>query len=160
MNPQEAFVARLRRQRQRSHVSLDAIARDTRIRRELLEAFEDNDLSGWPSGVYARSWIRSYASAVGLDPSPTVDEFCRVFPRADRRRQATIEEIAAAVATASEFHDDFAMFSDRRASAAGLAVPGPTAGNLRPVLRVLRAVAGRVHAAFGGARRRGMGTVR
>jgi hypothetical protein len=161
MNPQEAFVTRLRRQRERNHVSLDAIARDTRIRRELLDAFEENDLSGWPSGVYARSWIRSYAAAVGLDPSQTVDEFCRVFPRADRRGQASVEQIAAAVALASEFHDEFAGFADRRAAAAnGASVQKPEAERPFTLIRALRAVTGRLHAAFGGTRRRGVGAVR
>ena len=65
------------------------IARDTRIKRDLLEAFERNDLSEWPRGLYARAWMRAYATAVGLDAIDTVDEFCRLFPHGDRRMQST-----------------------------------------------------------------------
>ena len=39
MNPQLTFVARLRRERQRRGISLDQIAVQTRVKRELLEAF-------------------------------------------------------------------------------------------------------------------------
>lgn len=114
MTPQEAFVARLRRHRQRNDLSLDEIAADTRVKRELLEALENNDLSKWPRGLYARAWIRAYASAVGLDPIDTVDEFCRLFPHGDRRAQATMQEIAAIVSAPSEYRDEFSHTEDRR----------------------------------------------
>jgi transcriptional regulator with XRE-family HTH domain len=114
MNPQETFVTRLRRHRQRNGISLDDIATDTRVKRELLEALERNDLSEWPKGLYARAWIRAYASAVGLDPIDTVDEFCRLFPQGDRRAQATIQEIASIVAEPSGYRDEFQHPEDRR----------------------------------------------
>ena len=114
MNPQETFVTRLRRHRQRNGISLDDIAVDTRVKRELLEALERNDLSEWPKGLYARAWIRAYASAVGLDPIDTVDEFCRLFPQGDRRAHSTIREIATIVAAPSEYRDEFQHPEDRR----------------------------------------------
>jgi transcriptional regulator with XRE-family HTH domain len=114
MTPQEAFVTRLRRTRQRSGVSLEQIAAELRIKPDLLEALENNDLSGWPRGVYARAWIRAYALMVGLEPVDTVDEFCRLFSHGDRRASATIKEIAAIVATKSEYRDEFAHAEDRR----------------------------------------------
>jgi transcriptional regulator with XRE-family HTH domain len=116
MNPQETFVTRLRRHRQRNGISLDEMAADTRVKRELLEALERNDLSEWPKGLYARAWIRAYASAVGLDPIDTVDEFCRLFPQGDRRAQSTIKEIAAIVAEPSGYRDEFQHPEDRRQS--------------------------------------------
>jgi transcriptional regulator with XRE-family HTH domain len=116
MTPQETFVTRLRRYRQRNRVSLEEIAADTRVKPELLEALERNDLSEWPRGVYARAWIRAYASAVGLDPIDTVDEFCRLFPQGDRRVQPTIEEIAAIVAQPSEYRPEVPPDMDRRRS--------------------------------------------
>jgi hypothetical protein len=114
MTPQETFITRLRRHRQRISISLEDIAADTRVKPELLEAFERNDLSEWPRGVYARAWIRSYASAVGLDPTDTVDEFCRLFPQGDRRVRATIEEIAAIVAHESEYQPEVPGGQERR----------------------------------------------
>jgi cytoskeletal protein RodZ len=116
MTPQETFVIRLRRHRQRNRISLEEIAIETNVKPELLEALEKNDLSGWPRGLYARSWIRAYASAVGLDPMDTVDEFCRLFPQGDRRVQPTIEEIAAIVSHPSEFSQEVTPEQDRRRS--------------------------------------------
>jgi transcriptional regulator with XRE-family HTH domain len=116
MDPQEAFVTRLRRYRERYRISLDEIASEHNIRRDLLEAFENNDLSQWPRGLYARAWIRAYATAVGLDPDSSVDEFCRLFPHGDRRAQGTIREIAAIVASPSEYRDEI-DHEDRRHSA-------------------------------------------
>src|SRR5688572_9163059 len=118
MSPQETFVTRLRRHRQKSRISLDDIAAEMRVKRELLEALENNDLTEWPRGLYARALIRTYASAVGLDPLDTVDEFCRLFPHGDRRASATIQEIAAIVAAPSEYRDEFTHAEDRRRAAA------------------------------------------
>ena len=114
MTPQETFITRLRRQRQRNSISLEEIAAETRVKPELLEAFERNDLSEWPRGVYARAWIRAYADAVGLDPMDTVDEFCRLFAQGDRRARATIEEIAAIVAHESEYQSEVPDGQERR----------------------------------------------
>ncbi|MBI4887042.1 MAG: helix-turn-helix domain-containing protein [Acidobacteria bacterium] len=114
MNPQDAFVARLRRHRERNRISVDDIAAATCIDRELLEAFEATNLSEWPRGIYARAWVRAYASVVGLDPSDTVDEFCRLFPHGDRRAAATLHEMAAIVAHPSEYRDERDRARDRR----------------------------------------------
>ena len=114
MNPQETFITRLRRHRERNRIALAEICAQTRIKREMLEAFERNDLSQWPRGVYARAWIRGYASAVGLDPIDTVDEFCRLFPQGDRRAGATVQEIAVIVSHPSEYRDEFGHETDRR----------------------------------------------
>jgi hypothetical protein len=116
MNPQETFVTRLRRQRLRARVSIEQIADSLRIKPEIIAAFEANDLSEWPKGLYSRAWIRTYALAVDLDPVDTVDEFCRLFPQGDRRTGGTIQEIAAIVASPSEYRDEFGHPEGRRAS--------------------------------------------
>jgi cytoskeletal protein RodZ len=114
MTPQETFVTRLRRQRERHRVALDEIAAEMRVKPELLEAFERNDLSEWPRGVYSRAWVRTYAHAVGIDPVEAVDEFCRLFPHGDRRIRPTLAEIAALVAHPAEFRDEVRPEEDRR----------------------------------------------
>lgn len=126
MNPQDAFVTRLRRYRERSQISLDEIAGLLRVKRDMLEAFERNDLSEWPRGLYARAWVRAYANVVGLDPSDTVDEFCRLFPHGDRRAGGTIQEMAAIVAHASEYRDEFGHPTDRRQGARVETLPEQT----------------------------------
>ena len=116
MNPQETFVTRLRRHRTRNRVSIEEIAANLRIRPELLEGLERNDLRGWPRGLHSRAWIRTYAVSVDLDPNDTVDEFCRLFPEGDRRSGATIQGIAAIVASPSEYHDEFSHLQGRRST--------------------------------------------
>lgn len=118
MTPQHEFVTRLRRHRERARVSIEAIAARSRIKRELIEALERNDLSEWPRGLYARAWVRAYAGAVGLDPADTVEEFCRLFPHGDRRTGGTLQEVAAIVAHPSEYRDEFDHAVDRRRTAA------------------------------------------
>jgi hypothetical protein len=147
MTPQETFVARLRRYRQRNAISLDEISGTTRVKRELLEALESNDLTDWPRGLYARAWIRAYASAVGLDPIDTVDEFCRLFPHGDRRARTTIREIAEIVATPSEYRDEFSHVEERRGTAAEGRLPPTPASWHAPALQALRGVWGRIAAA-------------
>jgi cytoskeletal protein RodZ len=115
MTPQELFVTRLRRHRERNRISLEEIAAETRVKKELFEALEANDLSSWPRGLYARAWVRTYACAVGLDPIDTVDEFCRLFPSGDRRGHATMQDIASIVANVGDFKDEF-PHSERRQS--------------------------------------------
>lgn len=106
MSPQETFVTRLRRHRERNHISLDEIVNQTRIKRDQLEAFERGDLDAWPRGIYARAWIRGYASVIGLDPIDTVDEFCKLFPQGDRRAQGTFREFAEIIAHPSTYQDE------------------------------------------------------
>jgi hypothetical protein len=113
MTPQETFVTRLRRHRQRNQISLEEIAAATRVRLDLLQGLENNDLSDWPQGLYARAWIRGYATVVGLDPNDTVDDFCRLFVNGDRRTHGTIREIATIVAEPSAYKDEY-PHEDRR----------------------------------------------
>jgi hypothetical protein len=116
---QETFIARLRRHRERNQISISQIAIATRVKPDLFEALERNDLSGWPRGLYARAWIRGYATAIGLDAIDTVDEFCRLFPHGDRRAARTVQEVAAIVAHPSEYRDEFSPELDRRQNGAG-----------------------------------------
>jgi len=106
---QASFAARLRRQRERLQLSLDDIARVTRIRRDLLEGLEAGDLSAWPNGLYARAWVRGYAEAVGLDGDEMVDEFCRLFPHGDRRVRETMQNLASILDVPPGFLDDQAV---------------------------------------------------
>ena len=126
MTPQEAFIARLRRHRERNHISLEEIVSQTRIKREQLEAFERGDLEAWPRGIYARAWVRGYASVLGLDPIDTVDEFCKLFPQGDRRAQGTFRDFAAIIAHPSTYHDDVDGDQDRRTAPQVNTLPKPT----------------------------------
>ena len=146
MNPQVTFVTRLRRERQRNGISLEEIARQSNVKPELLEAFENNDLTDWPKGLYARAWVRAYAVAVGLDPVDTVDEFCRLYLHGDRRARTTIREIATLSETSSEYKDDIAHENRRRGRRQDVRqLPGPW---YAPFAQLWRSMRTRVAALF------------
>jgi transcriptional regulator with XRE-family HTH domain len=115
MSPREAFGPNLRRLRLERGVSLEEIAQSTKVLVSLWAGLERNDLSRWPSGIYARSYLRDYARAIGADPDSTVDEFCRWFPQGDRRVQKIVQEHAEIVGhTELTWKDDVAPREDRR----------------------------------------------
>ena len=118
MTPQEMFVVRLRRHRERYGVPLADIATEANIKLELLEGLEKGDLSGWPLGLYARAWVRAYASAIGVDPLDTVDEFCRLFPNGDRRAHRTMTQMATIIASEPGYRDEFSHVEERRGGGA------------------------------------------
>jgi len=74
------FGSRLREARERRGVSLRDIAKATKISVAVLDALERNDISKLPGGIFSRSFVRSYAVEVGLDPETTIQEFIAAFP--------------------------------------------------------------------------------
>jgi transcriptional regulator with XRE-family HTH domain len=90
MSEREAFGPNLRRLRVQRGISVQDIVSATNVSATLWDGLERNDLSRWPTGIYARSYVRSYAKAIGVDPETTVDEFCRCFPHGDRRAALVI----------------------------------------------------------------------
>lgn len=74
------FGNRLRLARERRKLSLDQIAHDTKLSASIIGALEDGSCARWPSGLYSRSYVRTYAELVGLDPAVTLGEFAMLFP--------------------------------------------------------------------------------
>ena len=91
MSDRETFGPRLRSERERRGISLETIASVTKVGAELWEGLERNDFSRWPTGIFARAFVRDYALAVGLDADEVIDEFCRLFPIGDRRAERLIK---------------------------------------------------------------------
>ena len=91
MSDRDTFGPRLRAERERRGISLDTIAAVTNVSADLWDGLERNDLSRWPSGIFARSFVRDYARAIGLDETEVVNDFCRLFPNGDRRARRLIE---------------------------------------------------------------------
>jgi cytoskeletal protein RodZ len=102
----DAFGPNLRRIRLQRGVTIEQIAERTNIAEDLLEGLERNDFSEWPTGIFARAYVRQYAYSIGIDPDATVDEFCREFPQGDRRAEAVLREHAEIVGHALEWRDD------------------------------------------------------
>lgn len=82
VNERRAFGDRLRRQRERSNVSLETLSRATKVAVSLYAGLERGDCSRWPAGIYGRSYVKAYAEAIGLNGQDTVDEFNAVYPAA------------------------------------------------------------------------------
>lgn len=91
MSDRETFGPRLRSERERRGITLETIASVTNVNIDLWEGLERNDFSRWPSGVFARAFVRDYARAIGLDADEVVEDFCRLFPVGDRRANRLVE---------------------------------------------------------------------
>lgn len=72
--------AKLHEARKRRGVSLRQVAESTKIPVSILQALERNDISRLPGGLFGRGFVRSFATAAGLDPEATVAEFVAQFP--------------------------------------------------------------------------------
>lgn len=99
MSDRETFGPRLRSERERRGISLETLASVTKVGAELWDGLERNDFSRWPTGIFARAFVRDYARAVGLDADEVVNEFCRLFPEwGDRRAERVMREKAEIIA--------------------------------------------------------------
>ena len=74
------FGSMLKAAREQRGVSLRHISSTTKITVAALEALERNDISRLPGGIFSRSFVRSYALQVGLDPDATIERFITQFP--------------------------------------------------------------------------------
>ena len=72
----------LKAAREKRGVTLRHISTVTKISVAALEALERNDISRLPGGIFSRSFVRSYALEVGLDPDRTIEQFVGQFPEA------------------------------------------------------------------------------
>jgi hypothetical protein len=76
----ESFGARLRQKREQQQIALGSIAEQTKIKLSLLEELERDDMSHWPTGIFRRAFVRTYAHAIGLDPDVVIREFLLLYP--------------------------------------------------------------------------------
>lgn len=120
MSDRDTFGPRLRSERERRGISIETIVAVTKVGADLWIGLERNDFSKWPSGIFARAFVRDYAKAVGLDADDVVDEFCRLYPHGDRRAARLIKAQAEILGHRLGSLEDTALVpraGDRRASA-------------------------------------------
>ena len=72
------FGASFKKAREFRGITLDQIAKETRISTRFLAAIEDEEFHLLPGGVFNRGFIRSYAERVGLDPDQAVADYERL----------------------------------------------------------------------------------
>src|SRR4051795_9254444 len=89
------FGGRLRMERERRTITLASISDNPKISHSLLEALERDDVSQWPSGIFRRAFIRTYAQAIGVNADEAVREFLDLYPD-----PIEVVEAAAALAQA------------------------------------------------------------
>jgi transcriptional regulator with XRE-family HTH domain len=139
MSEREAFGPNLRRLRVQRGISLERIAATTKVSADLWGGLERGDLSRWPTGIYARAYIRAYAVEIGADADGTVDTFCRLFPQGDRRAERVVRGQAALMNHDLRWKDDLvgSVTDEKRAT------PPVQPSDLPPVafVRTGRAVA-------------------
>jgi len=87
----------LRAARIRRRISLEQAERDTRIRRQYLQALEDDDLSVLPAGVYSRGFLRNYAIYLGIPPDEVLPRF---RDRPSRGARSTLRSVSRPVRVA------------------------------------------------------------
>lgn len=76
VSPRSGVGARLREARRRRGVELEQAALATRIRPRFLRALErDAPPSAFRAPVYARAFLREYATFLGLDPEPLLADY-------------------------------------------------------------------------------------
>jgi cytoskeletal protein RodZ len=65
----------LRNQRQLRGLSIEAVAKATKIPPTLLDALEEGQTERFPERVFVQNYIRSYATAVGLSADDALNRF-------------------------------------------------------------------------------------
>jgi hypothetical protein len=88
----------LREARERTGFALSDLAARTRIPLSSLRAIEQNDFAKVPPGIFARSFIRSYAREVGVDPVMAVAKYRAMTepveePAQELREEQTIDRM-------------------------------------------------------------------
>ncbi len=79
--------ATLKSARLERELSLEDVSTDLRIEPHLLHALEDENYAALGAPVFAKGYIRQYASRMGIDAAPLVDGYTHLIGNADVRVQ-------------------------------------------------------------------------
>ena len=71
----DSMGQQFRAAREKKKMNISKAAALTRIKIQHLEMMENDDFSKMPAPTYAKGFIRIYASFLGLDPAPLVQEY-------------------------------------------------------------------------------------
>ena len=75
----------LRAAREEQGRSLEDVARVQRVRTDYLQALENEDFDTFGGDIYAKGFLRSYATELGLDPQPLLETYRREVSQDDVR---------------------------------------------------------------------------
>ena len=74
-NHPKAFGEELQRLRESTGLSLEDIAEETKISRQILRSLESGDFRFLPQKVFSRNFVSQYATVVGADPYQLTESF-------------------------------------------------------------------------------------
>jgi len=74
------YCQHLKNVRERRGITLAEIAERSKVSEGLYVGLERADVSRWPTGIYRRSFFRTYALALGLPADAALGDFVRLFP--------------------------------------------------------------------------------
>jgi hypothetical protein len=95
------FGAELAQARERRGLTLEEIARRTKIGVEALKAIERCDMTALPGGLYARGFLRAYSREVGCNPDDIVRRYREKFKDQDLAGNAIAQlDVGASVTCA------------------------------------------------------------
>ena len=80
-NHPKAFGEELQRLRESTGLSLEDIAEETKISRQILRSLESGDFRFLPQKVFSRNFVTQYAAVVGADPQQLADAFEAAWER-------------------------------------------------------------------------------
>ena len=80
-NHPKAFGEELQRLRESTGLSLEDIAEETKISRQILRSLESGDFRFLPQKVFSRNFVTQYAAVVGADPGQLADAFEAAWER-------------------------------------------------------------------------------
>lgn len=84
------FGPLLRRTREQRGVTLDDVARETRLSKRYLIALEEEAIAKLPGGTYNRAYLKSYGTFLALDPEALLRDYAA---EADRQTAASQQDL-------------------------------------------------------------------
>lgn len=74
-----AFGERFKREREKRKITLDDVAKATKIGARLLQAIEEEKFDQLPGGMFNKAFVRSYARHLGLNEDQAAAEYTEIY---------------------------------------------------------------------------------
>jgi cytoskeletal protein RodZ len=87
------FGSRLKQEREKRGITLDAVALSTKIGTRFLRALEEEHFDQLPGGIFNRGFVRAYARCVGLDEDQTVADYLLASGEAQPKKTEVTEPV-------------------------------------------------------------------
>ena len=88
MDKEQSLGQKIKQARQEQDLTLEEVSHATRIKEHYLKAIEEDDLDALPSPVQQRGFVRSYASYLGLEQQPLLDQLPSRSPDQESQTKA------------------------------------------------------------------------